>query len=242
MGRDVRGTGPEQSAPRLAALAGLLADGTRARMCLALLDGRAWTAGELARASGVTAATASGHLDKLIEGGLLAEIRQGRHRYVRVAGPQVAQLIEDLVAHAGPPTPPRGLRATSASAAMARARTCYDHLAGTLGVSVTDALLERGLIQQSTGFSVTDDGLAWFEELGIDLAPRPGSRRPMARSCVDWTERRPHLAGRAGAALCTYVLETGWCERIGSQRALRITGKGRTALAEQLGVPMEADT
>jgi len=208
-------------------------------MCLALLDGRAWTAGELARAAGVTAATASGHLDRLVAGGLVAEVRQGRHRYVRVAGPRTAQLIEELAAHAGPPPAPRGLRAASASAATARARTCYDHLAGALGVAVTDALLERGLLQQSTGFAVTDAGLEWFGELGIGLAARPGSRRPMARSCLDWTERRPHLAGRAGAALCTYALESGWCRRIGSGRALRVTDEGRAALTELLGVPAE---
>jgi len=232
---------PGQTGQPLAALAGLLADGTRASICLALLDGRAWTAGELARATGVTAPTVSAHLDKLVAGDLLAQVRQGRHRYVRLAGPQVAQLVEDLSVHAGPPPAPRSLRAASAGAAMARARTCYDHLAGALGVAVTDALLERGLLQQSTGFSVTDAGLEWFDALGIDLAAvRPGSRRPMARSCLDWTERRPHLAGRAGAALCTYALEQGWCERIGSQRALRITGKGRETMAELLGTGIGA--
>lgn len=228
-----------QSGQQLAALAGLLADGTRACVCMALLDGRAWTAGELARTAGVTAATVSAHLDKLVAGGLLTEVRQGRHRYVNIAGPQVAQLIEVLAVHAGPPPAPRGLRAASAGAAMTRARTCYDHLAGALGVAVTDALLERGLLQQSTGFSVTDAGLGWFADLGMDLSARPGSRRPTARSCLDWTERRPHLAGRAGAALCTYALERGWCEHIGSQRALRVTGKGRDALAELLGMPAE---
>ncbi|WP_314176697.1 ArsR/SmtB family transcription factor [Streptomyces winkii] len=238
MERGGRALRPDPSGQRLAELAGLLADRTRASVCLALQDGRAWTAGELARAAGVTAPTVSAHLDKLVSGGLLTEIRQGRHRYVRIAGPQVSQLIEDLAAHAGPPPAPRGLRAASAGAAMARARTCYDHLAGGLGVGVTDALLRRGVLQQSTGFSVTDQGLEWFGQLGIDLTPRPGSRRPMARSCLDWTERRPHLAGRAGAALCSYALDEGWCRRIGSGRALKVTGKGRDALEELLGMPV----
>lgn len=244
-----RATGPsrpparrgQQPGQQLAALAGLLADGTRAGICLTLLDGRAWTAGELARSAGVTAATVSGHLDKLVRGGLLAETRQGRHRYVRLAGPRAARLVEELAAHAGPPPAPRGLRAASAGAAMARARTCYDHLAGALGVAVTDAMLDRGVLRQSAGFAVTEAGLAWFARLGIDLSARSGSRRPAARACLDWTERRPHLAGRAGAALCGYVLESGWCEHIGSRRALRVTDRGRDGLEELLGLRMPGE-
>ncbi|WP_432036428.1 ArsR/SmtB family transcription factor [Streptomyces cucumeris] len=223
--------------PRLARLAGLLADETRAAMCLALLDGRAWTAGELARYAGVAASTATGHLHKLIDGGLLTEERQGRHRYVRLAGPQVAQLIEDLSARAAPPPPPRTLRASSASGALARARTCYDHLAGRLGTAITDAMLERGLLQGSTGFALTDAGMDWFAELGLDLPEAAArGRRPMARSCLDWTERRPHLAGVAGAALCRHALDTGWCVRIGSGRALRVSPEGERALRDLLGV------
>lgn len=238
----VRAERPEQTGPQLARLAGLLADETRARFLLALLDGRAWTAGELARGAGVTAATASSHLDKLVEGGLLAEQRVGRHRYVRLPSPQLAQLIEDMLAHAEPPPPTRTLRASSASAAMVRARTCYDHLAGRLGVAVTDGLLRRGLLQGTTGFSVTDEGLTWFRELDIHLTDRrPRSRRPVARSCVDWTERRPHLAGLAGAELCTHALKAGWCERIGSARALRVTPDGREALRELLDVDVDVD-
>ncbi|AXK34955.1 ArsR family transcriptional regulator [Streptomyces armeniacus] len=230
---------PAASGTALARLAGLLADETRARFCLALLDGRAWTAGELARSAGVAAPTASGHLDRLVAGGLLEEVRQGRHRYVRLADPQLAQLIEDMAAHAGPPPAPRGLRHASASAAMTRARTCYDHLAGGLGVGVTDALLRRGLLQESTGFALTDAGLAWFRQRGMDPTPRRGSRRPVARACLDWTERRTHLAGLAGAALCAHALDEGWCERIGSRRALRVTARGRDALGA-LGVAPEA--
>ncbi|MDP9868413.1 MULTISPECIES: ArsR/SmtB family transcription factor [Streptosporangium] len=223
----------------LAVLAGLLADTTRARFCLALLDGRAWTAGELARHAGVAASTASEHLSQLVEGGLLAEERQGRHRYLRLAGPQVAQLIEDLTAHAEraesaarPPT----LRAASAAKAMAAARTCYDHLAGRLGVTITDALTARGLLRQDTGFALSDEGLAWFEgELRVPLPP-PTGRRPLARPCLDWTERRHHLAGSAGAALCATALERGWVSRIGSGRALRVTGAGQEALGALLGL------
>ncbi|MEU3789720.1 winged helix-turn-helix domain-containing protein [Streptomyces fructofermentans] len=224
-------------AAALAALAGLLADETRAGFLLALLDGRAWTAGELARHAGVAASTTSEHLGKLVAGGLLAEERQGRHRYVRLADARAAQLVEDLAAQA-PPTAaprPRTLGEAGAGSAMARGRTCYDHLAGRLGIAVTDALTGLGLLRQDTGFALTDDGLRWFDGLGVPLV-RTG-RRPLARACLDWTERRPHLAGVAGAALCRHALEAGWCVRIGSERALKVTDRGGRALSELLGIP-----
>ncbi|MFJ4618584.1 ArsR/SmtB family transcription factor [Streptomyces sp. NPDC088812] len=223
-------------APLLARLAGLIADETRAACLLALLDGRAWTAGELARHAGVAASTLSEHLGKLVAGGVLTEERQGRHRYVRLAGARIAQLVEDLAAQVAPGdvAGPRSLRASSAGSAMARGRTCYDHLAGRLGIAVTDALTARGLLLQDTGFALTDAGLRWFEGAGIAL-DRAG-RRPLVRACLDWTERRPHLAGTAGAALCRHALDTGWCERIGSERAVRVTPEGERALAELLGI------
>ncbi|MEU0785002.1 winged helix-turn-helix domain-containing protein [Streptomyces sp. NPDC006173] len=222
--------------PGLAALAGLLADETRAAFLLALLDGRAWTAGELARQAGVAPSTASEHLGKLVAGGLLTEERQGRHRYVRLADARVAQLVEDLVAHVGPRPAerPRTLRESSAGSAMARGRTCYDHLAGRLGIALTDALTGRGLLRQDTGFALTDAGLRWFGGAGISLE-RTG-RRPLARACLDWTERRPHLAGTAGAALCRHALDAGWCVRIGSDRAVKVTPDGERAFAELLGI------
>jgi DNA-binding transcriptional ArsR family regulator len=224
-------------AARLARLAGLIADETRAACLLALLDGRAWTAGELARHAGVAASTLSEHLGKLVAGGLLVEERQGRHRYVRPADARVAQLVEDLAAQTGPDgdaVRPRGLRASSAGAAMARGRTCYDHLAGRLGIALTDALTGRGLLRQDTGFALTDAGLDWFDAHGIRL-DRTG-RRPLARACLDWTERRPHLAGVAGAALCRHALDAGWCVRIGSERAVKVTAVGERALAQSLGL------
>ncbi|MDT0437547.1 MULTISPECIES: ArsR/SmtB family transcription factor [Streptomyces] len=227
-------------AARLAHLAALVADGTRAVCLLALLDGRAWTAGELARYAGVAPSTLTGHLDRLVTGGLLAEERQGRHRYVRLAGPRAAQLVEELAAWSGPADLPRrgGLRAATADSAMARARTCYDHLAGRLGIALTDALADRGLLLRETGFALTGAGLEWFAANGIALDP--GGRRPLARACLDWTERRPHLAGAAGAALCRHALETGWCARIGSERAVRVTAAGERALRDLLGVPPDA--
>ncbi|MFI7414178.1 ArsR/SmtB family transcription factor [Streptomyces sp. NPDC049627] len=229
----------DPQAHRLARLAGLIADETRAACLLALLDGRAWTAGELARHAGVAASTLSEHLGKLVAGGLLAEERQGRHRYVRLADARVAQLVEDLAAQVSPDAVvrPRNLREAGARSAMARGRTCYDHLAGRLGIAVTDALTVRGLLRQDTGFALTDAGLRWFEHTGISL-DRTG-RRPLARACLDWTERRPHLAGTAGAALCRHAFDEGWCVRIGSERAVKVTDTGERALFELLGIEVE---
>ncbi|MFB7500809.1 ArsR/SmtB family transcription factor [Streptomyces sp. NPDC056161] len=251
-------------APGLAALAGLLADETRAACLLALLDGRAWTNGELARHAGVAASTLSEHLGKLVAGGLLAEERQGRHRYVRLADERVAQLVEELTARVGPEAAarrPRTLREAGAGSALARGRTCYDHLAGRLGIAITDALTARGLLgltggpagaaaaglpvpvgaaprparaERTSGFALTDAGLQWFGDVGIGL-PRTG-RRPLARACLDWTERRPHLAGVAGAELCRHALHAGWCVRIGSGRAVKVTGAGEHALSRLLGI------
>ncbi|MFJ8854002.1 ArsR/SmtB family transcription factor [Streptomyces sp. NPDC102437] len=231
---------PDPAAPRLAALAALLADETRAAFCLALLDGRAWTAGELARYASVAPSTASEHLGKLVAGGLLAEERQGRHRYLRLADERIAHLVEDLAAHVVPgsaPARPRTLGAAGADSAMARGRTCYDHLAGRIGIAIADAMTVRGLLAQDTGFALTGEGLLWFDELGIGL--ETGSRRPLVRSCLDWTERRPHLAGVAGAALCRHALDAGWCVRIGSGRAVKATPAGEQALYEHLGVEPE---
>lgn len=229
----------DPATPRLAALAALLADETRASFCLALLDGRAWTAGELARYASVAPSTASEHLGKLVAGGLLTEERQGRHRYLRLADERTAHLVEDLAAQAAPGDGerPRTLRAASTSSALARGRTCYDHLAGRIGIAIADAMTVRGLLRQDTGFALTDAGLGWFGELGIRLDR--GTRRPLVRGCLDWTERRPHLAGTAGAALCRHALDTGWCVRIGSGRAVKATADGERALHELLGIEPE---
>ncbi|MEU5940480.1 winged helix-turn-helix domain-containing protein [Micromonospora sp. NPDC047548] len=227
-------TAPPTDGRRLADLAALLADDTRAGICLALLDGRAWTAGELARCAGVAASTASEHLTRLVRGGLLVEERQGRHRYLRLAGPAVAQLIEDLAGHAPPAQrPARSLRAATADAALAHARTCYDHLAGRLGVRLRDALLTCGLLDGADGLALTSAGRDWLADLGVE--PLRGSRRPLVRDCLDWTERRPHLAGALGAALCRRFAELGWTAR-GSGRSVRVTPAGVAALAEVLGI------
>lgn len=222
----------------LAGVASLLADSTRAAFCLALLDGRAWTAGELARHAGVAASTATEHLHQLVSGGLLTEERQGRHRYVRLAGDETADLIERLALLAPASTaPPRTLSAATRDRALARGRTCYDHLAGTLGVSITDAMTDRGLISWDAGLSVTGAGGRWLDELGIALPH--ASRRPPVRSCLDWTERRPHLAGAVGAALCDHAFASGWIRRIGTGRAVALTPDGAGALAAALGLALQ---
>jgi DNA-binding transcriptional ArsR family regulator len=213
------------------AVAKLLADDTRAAICLALFDGRAWTAGELARHVGVAPSTATEHLTSLVDGGLLVQERQGRHRYVRLAGAPAAELIESLAAFSPDPGPrPNSLRGHRVAGAMAFARTCYDHLAGALGVAVADRLVAHGVLHED-GLVISDKGRAWFTELrGEELTTR--TRRPLSRSCLDWTERRPHLAGVAGQALLRHFTGQGWLIRYGHTRALRLTDTGRKALEE----------
>ncbi|NSC19970.1 winged helix-turn-helix transcriptional regulator [Streptomyces albus subsp. chlorinus] len=229
---------PRTKGPDLASVARLLADGTRASFCLALLDGRAWTATELARHAGVAASTATEHLHALVRGNLLAEERQGRHRYVRLADPAVAELIENLAAMApDQAAPPRSLSASGRRRALAHARTCYDHLAGTLGVAITDAMTERGLLDWEHGLRLTGDGRTWLAKLGVTVPA--ATRRPAVRPCLDWTERRPHLAGAVGAALCGHAFDAGWISRIGSTRAVTVTSEGRHVLCDQLGLSEE---
>jgi DNA-binding transcriptional ArsR family regulator len=223
----------------LAAVARLLADGSRADMCLALLDGRAWTARELARYAGVAPSTATGHLNMLVGGGLLAEERHGRHRYLRLADPKVMALIESL-AEVAPRRPPRpaSLGASGRTRALARARLCYDHLAGILGLAVTDAMVDNGLITWEPEPRLTPAGAAWAAENGIELPV--ASRRPLVRSCLDWTERRPHLGGAVGAAICSRALEAGWVVKVGTGRALALTEPGRQVFHEHFRVPTDS--
>ena len=219
-------------AAEMARLAGALADRTRASFCLALLDGRAWTAGELAHRAGVARSTTSEHLDRLVADGLLVEERQGRHRYVRLADADTAELIESLSAHAPAPSgAPASLRTATAQSALQRGRTCYDHLAGRLGVTITDAMIERRLLD---GWAVTPGGMAWLDDLGVDVRAAHGSRRAFVRRCLDWTERRPHLAGGSAAALCQRLFDLRWVERIGTGRAVRLTPDGRRGLSAAL--------
>ncbi|HYG84754.1 MAG TPA: helix-turn-helix transcriptional regulator [Azospirillum sp.] len=220
----------------LAEVAAAIGDVARANILSALMDGRALTAGELAWHAKVSAQTTSGHLARLRQAQLIAEERQGRHRYFRLASPDVAHAIEALmaVAAAGPqrhrPTGPR-------DEALRTARTCYDHLAGRLGVSLADALHARGHIILSDGAgSLTDEGGRFLSDtLGIDLSVRRAGR-PLCRTCLDWSERRPHLAGRLGAALCARCFELGWIEPVRDSRAVTITAAGRQGFADLFGL------
>ena len=222
------------SAEALAGWAALLADRTRASFCLALLDGRAWTVGELARHAGVAVSTASEHADRLVTGGLLEQHRQGRHRYLSLAGPDVAALIEAVASAGAPrPEPVTSLASAHRQRNLAAARTCYDHLAGELGVALADAMTGGGLLSWDRGLTLTDRGAGRLAELGIDLTP---ARRPALRSCLDWTQRRPHLGGAIGAALCRYAFDAGWVVRIGTGRAVRVTAAGERGLADRFGV------
>lgn len=172
------------TADSLARFAAVLADRSRAGICLALLDGRAWTAGELAQHVGIARSTASEHLTTLVAAGLLAEQRQGRHRYLRLAGPEIAQLVEDLAAAVGVPGRPSSLRAARVSHQLAAARTCYDHLAGALGVGLFDALVDAELIDTSSGLVLTPAGRTWFADLAGAQALHPRGTRPLLRSCL----------------------------------------------------------
>ena len=224
------------TAGSVAAFAALLADTTRTRMCLALLDGRAWTAGELARHAGVARSTASEHLSALVSAGLLAEERQGRHRYLRLADGASAQLLEDFAAAVGRPEQPFSLRSARAGDRLAFARTCYDHLAGTLGVAIFDALTSTRYIATDDGLALTPAGRVWAERFLGDAVPTVQSRRPLLRTCLDWTERRDHLGGHLGAALLTELERRAWIRRHTGHRAVTVTPTGQRAFADELGI------
>lgn len=219
----------------VAEIAAVIGDVARANILTALMDGRALTAGELAAHAGVTPQTTSGHLARLAEAGLIAGERQGRHRYVRLASPAVAEAIEALmaVAAAGPvrhrPVGPRDL-------ALRAARSCYDHMAGKLGVGLAEALEARGLVAVADGSgAVTARGKDFFHDHGIAIDGGRGSR-PLCRTCLDWSERRHHLAGRLGATLFTHALGQGWVRRAEANRTLTVTPPGRLAFNRVFGV------
>lgn len=223
----------------LAEIGAALGDPARARMLTALLDGRALTAGELAFHAGVAAPTASGHLARLAELGLLALEKQGRHRYYRLASPLVARMLEGVqrVAAEGPR---RHRPPGPADAQLRLARTCYDHLAGRLGVGLADALVAAGRLElDGEGGRLTDAGARFLAGFGLDLPALAEGRRCFCRPCLDWSERRPHLAGALGAALARACFERGWIARVKDSRAVAITAAGRRGLVAEFGLPAD---
>lgn len=222
-------------ASQLAEVAYLVGDPGRANILAALMDGRRLAAGELSAIAGVTPQTASSHLAKLVERELLIVEKRGPRRLYRLASPLVAQMLEGLmtVAATGPSRfrPPARI-----DAEMRRARTCYDHLAGELGVALTDAMRDHGhLVLDADGGEVTVEGLAFLTGLGADLASTACSRRPFCRPCLDWSERRPHLAGRAGAAIADLAFQRDWIRRRPQGRSVEITAAGLVAFRTMFG-------
>ncbi|MHB1210467.1 MAG: ArsR/SmtB family transcription factor [Acidimicrobiales bacterium] len=224
----------------ISVVAALFAERARADMALVLLDGRALTAGELARTAGLTAPAASPHLARLVEGGALTVQRQGRHRYYQLATPAIARVLEVLLTVA-PSRPVSTLRDAQRRNVLWAARTCYDHLAGALAVDLFDRLVQTGMLVEDTNIvTVSPAGVTFIHGLGIDLEKLHLGRRPVARPCLDWTERRHHLAGALGAALLDLLMVNGTIERRQTTRAVRVTEHGSKFLDEVFDVQLRA--
>jgi DNA-binding transcriptional ArsR family regulator len=210
----------------MAEIAALVGDPGRANMLAAMLDGRAHTATELARLAGIAAPTASGHLGRLKHGGLITVVSQGRHRYFRLASVEVARMLEGIMVVAVDKinTPRRATPRVDPE--LRRARTCYDHIAGELGVAIADTLVKRRAVELSDdGAAITPSGRALLSDAGLALEGAHGGRRPLCRPCLDWSERRPHLAGTLGAALLERGLSKGLLHRRQGSRALELRGQ-----------------
>lgn len=212
----------------IAPVGALIGAPARAAMLMTLMDGRLLPAGELAFQARISPQAASAHLSKLLEGGLLVVEVCGRHRYYRLANAEVGQVIESMMAFSAPVL----LRASPEREALKQlrlARSCYDHLAGKLGIAFTHTLVDHCLLEENPGrdFTLTAAGEDWFQEIGIDLHALKGRRRAFARRCLDWSERRYHLGGALGSATMGRMFELGWIARIRKSRALRVTEVGR---------------
>jgi len=222
--------------PIIAELAALVGDPARATMLSSLLDGRARVASELARAAHVTPQTASSHLAKLTGAGLLSMVRHGRHRYFRLASPAVGDMIDGIVAVALL-TRPRHPPLSDEARALAAARICYGHLAGRLSIDLAEALVVRDyVVLHENAAEITTAGARFFTRFGIPLGSLRGSRRHVCRLCLDWTERRPHIAGAIGAALTARCFELGWIEPLADSQAVRVTPSGWQGFRTTFGI------
>jgi DNA-binding transcriptional ArsR family regulator len=227
--------------PLIAEIAALVAEPARAAMLSALLDGRALTAGELAYAARVTPQTASTHLARLTEAGLLSPTREGRHRYFRLASPNVVEMLDGIVGVAlenRPRCRPLSRQARELSAA----RICYDHLAGRLAVELTEFFAaQEYLVIADEGAEVTEAGAHFLATFGINLSALSSARRRFCRLCLDWTERRPHLAGALGAALTKRCFDLAWTERMKHSRAVIVTASGKRGFLETFGISISEE-
>jgi DNA-binding transcriptional ArsR family regulator len=222
----------------IAVVGELIGEPARAAILIALLNGKSRTAGELALTANISAQSASAHLSKLVDGGLLTMDRSGRHRYYSMAGPDVARALEALGSISTLPRSRVPATHSSVSDDMYTARSCYDHLAGRIAVELSDALEKSEVIRPrgKHDYELGRAGHAWFADLGIDVDSLRRSRRAFARQCLDWTERRPHIAGALGAALCSRLVALGWIASRRDTRAVRITPRGARELHARLGV------
>jgi DNA-binding transcriptional ArsR family regulator len=224
------------NAPQIAEVAALVGDPARANILCALLGGRALTATELACAAGVSPQTTSGHLGKLSGSHLVVPMKQGRHRYYRLAGPQVAHMLESIM-NVALDGPPRFQPKSRLDDEMRHARTCYDHFAGVLGVGIADAMTAREfVVLGDEAGEVTPSGMEFLSKLGVDLSHARSKRRVFCRPCLDWTERRSHIGGAVGAAFTKRCFELKWVERIRDGRALTITAAGRRGFKDSLSL------
>jgi DNA-binding transcriptional ArsR family regulator len=225
--------------PLIAEIAALVGEPARATMLSALLDGRALTASELAFAARVTPQTASMHLAKLTEAGLLSPIKDGRHRYFRLASPKIVEMLDGIVAVALE-NRPRFRPLSRQAQELSAARICYDHLAGRLSVDLADFLsTHEYIVPGDEAAEITEAGTRFLTEFGIDLAALGSTRRHFCRLCLDWTERRPHIAGAVGAALTKRCFDLGWTERMKYSRAVIVTASGKRGFLEtfRIGAP-----
>jgi len=228
--------------PLIAEIAGLVGEPARATMLSALLDGRALTATELAYAARVTPQTASTHLAKLAEAGLVAPIRDGRYRYFRLASPRVAQMLDGIMAVALE-NRPRYRPLSRQARELSAARICYDHLAGRLSVDLTDSLITHEYIVVGDEVAeITRAGTRFLTEFGIDPSALSSKRRHFCRLCIDWTERRPHIAGVVGAALTKRCFDLGWTERVKHGGAVMVTPLGKRGFRETFGIGVAEET
>jgi DNA-binding transcriptional ArsR family regulator len=217
-----------------AAVAALIANRARCAMLDALFDGGERNAGSLANVAGIAPSTASGHLRMLADGGLIVLEQRGRRQFARLASAEVAHALEALSTIA-PTIQSHTLRASRRARALREGRTCYDHLAGALGVALTDALCAAGILTGAE-LALTDHGAGQLQRFGIDLSDLKARRRPLTRACLDWSEQRPHLAGALGAALCQELIERDWIMRMPEPRIVRLTATGRAGLARTFGL------